>query len=205
MGNLNCRKWTIVSGPGSSEAGCVRENVVVPVDRAQSALVVIDPWASHPNEGFSARLAANIPNLVALINRFRVWGRPIYYDSTGFPIHPSVLANWGPYDHLIAWDPIGGGTQVLNNALNAGGIRNIFWGGYSTNLCLMMKPCGFRKMMPMDWTRKHFIVRDCTIAFESGETLPTQGLWDQSIYEVEYYSHAGIGYSTTLQDVEGWV
>jgi hypothetical protein len=193
--DITARTWDIVSGPGSSESNCSRRELQVGFDSSKTALVVIDPWASHPNDGWAARASVTMPNLLQVIQKFRSAGRPIYYDSTGMPIHPMVLEGAGYFDHFIKWDPMGGGTEVLNNHLIQGGVSSIFWAGYSANLCLLTKPCGFRHAMPKDWSRQHFLVRDATIAFESADTLAQQTLWDAACYEVEYYPN---GYSCTV-------
>ncbi len=200
MALLLARTWEMTAGPGSSEMGnSRRRDVTVEFLKSQSALVVIDPWAHHPNEGWLARAGANIPYLVRLIETFRRAGRPIFYDPTGLEMHPAVLSGWGPHDNLIPWDQSGGGTQDLNQRLIANNVRTIFWGGYATNLCLMSKPSGFREMLKTDWDRQHIIVRDATVAFETEETLAEQRLLDAAIYEVEYYPK---GFSSTVEACE---
>ncbi len=196
---ITARTWDTTSGRGSSEANSLRREVQVAFNASQAALVVIDPWASHPNEGWAARMSENLPNLLRAIQKFRSRGRPIFYDSTGLAIHPDILAGTGPFDHYIEWDPAGGGTDVLNSLLIQKGITSVFWAGYCANLCLMHKPCGFRHIMPRDWSRLHFLVRDATIAFESGDTLAQQSLLDAACYEVEYYEN---GYSCTVSALQ---
>jgi len=198
VARLRARTWNVVMGPDSSESDCTRGEVVLTLAIESTALVVIDPWADHPNQGWYRRAAANVPRLLRLIQLFRGHERPIFYDATGRPVHGSILEGAGPHDHFIEWDPMGGGTRVLDGMLKERQVRTIFWAGYSANLCLMTKPCGFRQIMPTDWDRRHFLVRDATVAFESNDTLGSQALLDAACYEVEYYPN---GYSTTVDDV----
>jgi hypothetical protein len=199
MAVLSARTWNQVVGPDASERDCGRAKVSVPLEIAQCALIVIDAWATHPNAGWQARMATNIPKLRTLVEAFRALRRPTFYDPTGLPMHPDILAGWGADDHMIAWEPLGGGTQVIGDLLKAAGIRTIFWAGYATNLCLMHKPCGFRKVMPLDWDRLQVLVRDATIASESAETLATEALHDATCYEVEYYPN---GFTSTVLEVQ---
>lgn len=200
MSILNARTWNVsASGPGSTEKDYVREPASVAFDIEHSALVIIDAWATHPNEGWAAREAQNIPNLLRLINAFRAKKRPIFYDPTGVPMNQPILDGWTQYDHVIDWESSGDGTNILNNLLIQSNVNAIFWGGYAANLCLMHKPCGFRNIMPKDWSRLQFLVRDATIGQESSETLAEQRLWDAACYEVEYYHN---GYSCTVESIE---
>ncbi|MDX1487557.1 MAG: hypothetical protein R3268_05100 [Acidiferrobacterales bacterium] len=196
--DISARSWKIVEGPGSDESQCAREPVTVGIESSNVALIVIDAWESHPNEGWCTRLNENMPKLVTLIEVFRNAGRPIIYDSTGFTIHSSIRECWSNYDHHIEWDPKGGGTEVVDKMLREWGIDSVFWAGYSTNLCLMSKPAGFRKVRSLDWGRKMFLVRDATIALEAADTLETQALWDAACYEVEYDPN---GFSCTVAQV----
>jgi hypothetical protein len=109
-----------------------------------------------------------------------------------------ILEGAGPLDHFIEWDQLGGGTSILNKLLIRRGITTIFWAGYATNICLMSKPCGFRNIMPKDWDRLHFLVRDATIGMESGDTLAEERLWDAACYEIEYYPN---GYTCTISAI----
>jgi hypothetical protein len=195
---IRARTWNIALSEGSSEHDCKRSEVPQPFESEKTALVVIDPWAAHPNEGWLERARRNMPNLVRLIQLFRNHHRPIYYDSTGLPIHESILAGAGPFDHFLEWDPAAG-TTTLNALLVEGDIQNIFWGGYAANLCLMSKPRGIRKIMSQHARRLHFLVRDATIAFESDETLEGERLLDAACYEVEYYPN---GFSCTVDAVD---
>ncbi len=139
-----------------------------------------------------------MPALLSVLEACRIHGRPVFHDPTGLPIHASVLEGWDANDRLIAWDPLGGGTAVLDGHLRELGITTILWAGFSANLCLLAKPCGFRKMLETDWTRTHVLVRDATTAFEAADTAATRALWDAACYEVEYYPN---GYSVLAADL----
>lgn len=192
------RTWNIVRGPGTAEQDCSRAELEKLIRLEETALIVIDPWANHPNEGWFSRATQIVPNLVRLIDAFRAYRRPVFYDSTSLPIHDSILTGMGPHDIVIPWDQMGGGTEVLNRLLIEKGVRTLFWAGFATNLCLMAKPCGFRHIMPKDWDRLHFLVRDATIAFEARDTLMEERLQDAACYEVEYHPN---GYSCTVEAV----
>ena len=194
---LRARTWIVSPFPGCTERDCARSEVSCAVLK-EGTLVVIDPWADHENKGLIERGRPRMHNLVRLIQLFRAHGRPIYYDATGKPIHPLIIETAGAFDHFLEWDPGGGGTQVLLRLLGDAGIRTVFWGGFHANLCIMHKPCGIRNIMPADWGRLHFLVRDATCALESSETLDGERLLDAACYEVEYYQN---GYTCTVSAV----
>jgi nicotinamidase-related amidase len=175
-----------------------RVEVALELEWSRSALVLIDVWDTHPNAAFRAELEAAMPALRSVLKAYRAHDRPVFHDATGLAIHPSVLEGWGSSDQLIAWDPMGGGTSVLDRHLREARITTIVWAGFSTNLCLMSKPCGFRKMLTTDWSRTHVLVRDATAAFEAADTAATRSLWDAACYEVEYYPN---GYSVLAADL----
>jgi hypothetical protein len=193
---LSARTW---SSPQDARSDWPRRaNVVLELEWPRSALVLIDVWDTHPNAAFRQELEAAMPALRSVLEAYRAYGRPVFHDATGLAIHPSVLEGWGSTDLLIEWDPMGGGTAVLDRHLRDLGITTMVWAGFSTNLCLMTKPCGFRKMLETDWSRTHVLVRDATAAFEAADTAATRALWDAACYEVEYYPN---GYSVLAADL----
>lgn len=195
---ITARTWNITVGPGSSEQNSRRIEVDVEFDINKSTLIVIDPWDEHPNEGWFQRCSKNMPSLVRLINAFREVKINIYYDSTGIPVNSDIMIGAGCNDIFIEWDQLGRGADILNNMLAKHGIDVIFWSGHAANICLMNKPCGFRNIVPKNWHRKHFMVRDATIAFESNDTIVSESLLDAACYEVEYYPN---GYTCTIDSV----
>jgi nicotinamidase-related amidase len=195
---LSARTWSAPQDARSDWPG--RVNMALELEWSRSALVLIDVWDTHPNAAFRQELEAVMPALRSVVETCRAHGRPVFHDPTGMQIHPSVAQGWGSNDHLIEWDPMGGGTAVLDRHLRELGITTILWAGFSTNLCLLTKPCGFRKMLETDWSRTHVLVRDATAAFEAADTAPTRGLWDAACYEIEYYPN---GYSVLAEDLLG--
>jgi hypothetical protein len=193
---VSARTWSAPQDARSDWPG--RVEVALELEWSRSALVLIDVWDTHPNAAFRQELEAAMPALRSVLREYRAHGRPVFHDASGLAIHPSVLEGWGSSDELIAWDSMGGGTAVLDGHLREAGITTIVWAGFSTNLCLMSKPCGFRKMLATDWSRTHVLVRDATAAFEAADTAATRSLWDAACYEVEYYPK---GYSVLAADL----
>jgi hypothetical protein len=194
---VSARTW---SAPGEEARSDWpgRVDVRLDLEWSRSALVLIDVWDSHPNAAFRQELEEAMPALRSVLEGYRAHGRPVFHDPTGLSIHPSVLEGWSSNDQLIEWDQMGGGTAVLDGHLRELGVTTIVWAGFSTNLCLMAKPCGFRKMLETDWSRTHVLVRDATAALEAANTAATRALWDAACYEVEYYPN---GYSVLAADL----
>ena len=193
---VSARTWSAPRDAGFDWPG--RAEAALELEWSRSALVLIDVWDAHPNAAFRREFEETMPALLEVLEAYRTHGRPVFHDPTGLPIHPSVLEGWGANDRLIAWDPLGGGTAVLDGQLVELGITTIVWAGFSTNLCLMTKACGFRKMLETDWSRTHVLVRDATVAFEAADTAAARSLWDAACYEVEYHP---TGYSVLTADL----
>lgn len=98
------------------EKDCAHSEAFPSFAKELTALVVIDPWAQHEDEGCWRRAAPSMRNLVRLIHIFTKSGRPIYYDASGLPIHSSIQAGARICDHFLEWYPKGGGTAALNSA-----------------------------------------------------------------------------------------
>jgi nicotinamidase-related amidase len=193
---VSARTWTSPRAAGFDWPG--RAETTLALAWPRSALVLIDVWDTHQNATFREEQELAMPALLSVLEACRMHGRPVFHDSTGLTMHAAVLEGWGANDRLITWDPLGGGTAVLDGHLRELGITTILWAGFSTNLCLLAKPCGFRKMLETDWTRTHVLVRDATAAFEAADTAATRALWDAACYEVEYYPN---GYSVLAGDL----
>lgn len=198
MLSLAARTWDTTPFPGSSEFDCVRSEVQIQFSLESTALIVIDPWADHPNEGLHRRGQPRLENLVRLIEVFRRNERPIFYDATGMPIDPRVLQGVGRFDHFLEWDEAGQTGFRLQEQLIANRIQTLFWGGFHANLCVMDKPCGIRHILPRDRSRLGFLVRDATAALESAYTLEGEHLLDAVCYELEYHPN---GYTCTVDAI----
>lgn len=173
----------------------------IDLDLAEVGLILIDVWDEEaivsPWPGTIVDRLEALKRLMKLVAEFRRLGLPIFHDHTGFPIHQELLRGWSTSDFLIEWYSQGGGTEIMHQLLQKHGVRTIFWAGFSANVCLVAKPCGFRKILETDWDRRHVVVRDCTAGLESESTQATRALRDAAIYEIEYLP---LGWSTTSDD-----
>ena len=122
-----------------------RVEVELELNWSRSALVLIDVWDTHPNASFGQAMELAMPAVQSVLEGYRKRCKPVFHDLTGLAMHPWVLAGWGLNDRVIPWDPMGGGTAVLDGHLRELGITTIVWAGFATNLCRMSKPCGFRR------------------------------------------------------------
>lgn len=115
------------------------------VNPAATALVIIDPWASHPNDGWAARASANlISHLVPLLSACRSAGMRIVFAPTGRPIHPAVAPL--PNETVIATPSSNTDDVALDQALVSWGVDTVLYAGYASNMCVLEKPASARHL-----------------------------------------------------------
>ncbi len=155
------------------------------------ALILIDVWAYHPNDGFMARQEENVRNrIVPLLQAARDLGIVVIHAPHGNPIHPEVHPRDGEivlneYDYIT----------VFNNLRNRG-IKTLIYAGYASNMCVLVRPIGIIQAKGQNFDV--ILVRDATIAVEAPESLDGKWAHEMSVLFVEL----NFGYSTTVNEFQ---
>lgn len=135
------------------------------------AFLLMDVWHKHPNDGWRIRGEANIQNFLSpLLQRLRVNSATILHAYHGQPQHPLALTcerEWDLHrDQLETAD-------ALVPKLREHNIENIFYAGYVSNWCILNRDVGLINLKRNNFNV--YLIRDCSIAFETSETL--EGEW----------------------------
>ena len=167
------------------------------LDVKRTALILIDVWKSHPNKGWLARAAENIENkLVPLLHLSRSRNLKIVHCPHSNEIAEAVR----PRANEFVVDADSGSeadwTNALHDHLQENGIKTLLYAGYASNWCLLHRPTGIIAMNKLKY--EIILVRDCTIAFETPETLDGEWANKVTINTVEYQW----GATTMLKDLE---
>jgi nicotinamidase-related amidase len=141
------------------------------LDLNKTALILIDVWADHPNDGWAERARENTrTKIVPLLELARKQGMIIIHAPNGGTINPDVC----PQEGEIILDTAGIRTKdAFHEFLKAKGIDTLLYAGYASNWCLLNRISGIFWMAQLDYNI--ILVRDATIAFETPETL--DGEW----------------------------
>jgi nicotinamidase-related amidase len=160
----------------------------------KTALVLIDVWADHPNDGWLARERANIKaKIVPLLALARKHNMIIIYSPNGGTICPDACPQKGEIDlHAAGINT----TAAFHQLLQEKGIDTLLYAGYDSNWCLLNRPSGIFWMSQLDYNI--ILVRDATIAMETAETL--DGEWANKV--VINMIESEWGRSTTLADLQ---
>ncbi len=158
-----------------------------------AALIVMDAWEEHPNEGFGKRVRLNVEEkLVPLIKIARSKGILIIYAMHG--VAQSKALSVEGKDVKSDYSD----TAKFHEFLQAKGIKTLFYTGYASNLCLLFRPVGIVPMSGYD-LYKIIVVRDCTLAYETPDSLQEQWCSYAAINIIE----TAFGESTTLEHFQG--
>lgn len=156
------------------------------------ALILIDVWQDHPVPGWMARSEHNVRSgLVPLVSAARDQGVLIVHCPHGRAIHQLLE----PLPGEMVTD--GAGEQArLVNVLRKAGVRRLFYGGYASNMCILSRPVGLIAMSQQGFDVT--LVRDASLAVETGETLEGEHLHGAAVNMVE------VNWGTTI-DVAGFI
>ncbi|MBP7216604.1 MAG: hypothetical protein KBA46_04895 [Candidatus Omnitrophica bacterium] len=164
------------------------------LDLSKTALILIDVWDYHPNDGSLSRLKKNISEkVVPLVEWARNNGVQVVHAAHRSKI--SSLISVLPQD--INLDEQDSDHENLAVLLHNKGIETLLYAGYASNMCLINRGVGIyimRRLHQFDI----LVVRDCTLAFEMPETLDKQWCNLVAINMIE----ANWGASTTLDDLQ---
>jgi nicotinamidase-related amidase len=133
-------------------------------------LLLIDTWEKAANTGWLNRVKAHqkskIQPLLELMRTHRV---PIVHAPHGQPIAPILAPHPGEFVVDFVPSSFEASRDKLHQQLQSRGIRTLFYAGYASNWCLMHRPTGIIAMAFLGY--EIVLIRDCTIAFETPETL----------------------------------
>ena len=154
-----------------------------------TAIVLIDIWAYHPNDGYAERMAVNIENkIVPLLDLARKHNMTIIHAPTSHEISNKA----SPIDgELVESYP-----DKLKRYLEQNNISTLIYAGYASNMCLLTKPAGMFNMARLGYNI--ILLRDCTIAFELPNTLESEF----SNYIAISIMELSIGKTSTLDDLQ---
>jgi nicotinamidase-related amidase len=169
----------------------VEYEISVPI--SQIALILIDVWADHPNDGWRERERKNIQErLLPLVEAARKSGMLIVHSPHGRPIHPSVK----PLPQEVVVDGENEQSELLA-LLRKRQIKYLLYAGYATNMCVLTRPTGIIEMARAGYAGRIILVRDATIAVEPPEFLKSELAHKAAVHMVENLW----GMSTTVDDV----
>ena len=157
---------------------------------SEIAFILIDVWAYHPIEGWMERAEVNIQDrLYPLLREARKAGVYIIHAAHGNEIHPLAT----PQEGEMILDSQYDAYQLFEELRNKG-IKTIIYAGYTTNMCVLVRPVGMigAKMQGFDV----ILVRDATIAVETPESFDGEWAHKMAVHFVE----ANLGYTTTVED-----
>lgn len=161
------------------------------LDMNKTALILIDVWKEHPNDGWLKRAQKNIKYKVApLVKLFRKHNMIIIHAAHGREQQIKPLPN----EYIVVGDNYD--LAELNKSLKNYGITTLLYAGYASNMCITHRPIGILNMYQFGY--EIILVRDCTIAFESPETLNGEWTNKAAIYKVELQW----GSTTTLDNLQ---
>lgn len=155
----------------------------------ETAVVLIDVWASHPNDGLAERINQNIQaKLLPLVKAARKAGLLIIHAPHGLPVHPSVKPLLGEII-LNDYD-----ADLVFAQLKRKGIKTLIYAGYAVNMCVVNRPIGI-----IEASRRGFniiLVRDATIALETPESLNSEWAHKMAVNMIEI----NWGWTTTVDE-----
>lgn len=165
------------------------------LDLDKTALIVVDAWAHHPNDGWLKRAQENMKSkLRPLLDLARYHNMIIIHA----PNKGEIADIAKPLQGEFVVDSMNqlADTTELDDYLKAHNITTLLYAGYSSNFCLLSRPTGIIKMYQLGYDIT--LVRDCTIAFEMPETLDTETANLVTINLIENLW----GATTTLEDLQ---
>ncbi len=141
----------------------------------ECAFLLMDVWARHPNDGWRTRGEQNVQHhLAPLLNRLRASRATILHAWHGQQQHELAQTLPGEWDlHSEGLET----CEALSKKLTDSGIRYLFYTGYASNWCILNRDVGMINMKKAGF--QVFLIRDCSLAFETRETLP--GEWAHNV------------------------
>lgn len=158
---------------------------------SQLALILMDVWADHPNDGWRARQNANISAaLLPLVQGARRQHVLVVHSPNGLEIDGRVK----PLPDEVVVDGPDQQAQLLR-LLRQKDIRYLLYAGYASNMCVLTRPTGISKMAASGF--QIYFVRDASLAIEAPEFVENEMSHKVATYMVEL----NWGATTTVEDV----
>ncbi len=188
------------------------------IDRDRTALIIIDVWERHHNEGWFARAGENIrTKMIPLVDLIRKSGLTIIHiphEYETYGIHPVVRPPGGSEPIVLrsvscpkcqdVSDILADSREiaikdydidVLSRVLRDHDITTLLYAGYASNWCLLHRDAGIITMKKLGFNI--VFIRDCSLAIEMPETLEGELAHKVVTWMIECQH----GPSTTLDDL----
>ena len=161
----------------------------------KTALIIIDAWEYHPNDGWLERSQENMKlKLRPLLELARQHNVLIIHAPHGQEIAGIARPIQGEYT-VQSNNPVDA-TIELDDYLKAHKVATLLYAGYTSNSCILYRPTGIIKMSDLGYDI--ILVRDCTIAFETPDSLNEEWVNKITISTIEHHW----GETTTLEDLQ---
>jgi nicotinamidase-related amidase len=165
------------------------------LDLDKTAIIVVDAWASYPNDGWLNRAQENMSSkLKPLLDLARYHNMIVIHAPNGQEIADIVKPIKDEF--IVDSKNEVPDTTELDSYLQAHHITTLLYAGYASNWCLLNRPTGIFSMKRIGYDI--ILVRDCTIAFEMPETLDSEAANLVIINLIENQ----FGATTTLDDLK---
>ena len=163
------------------------------IDLNKTALILIDVWADHPNDGWLERAKKHtVAKIAPLLQLARNNRMIIIHAPHGQEIAKAVK----PLPDEIILDAAHSTTMEFDNFLKENGLETLIYAGYSSNWCVLHRPVGIINMRQRGYNI--ILLRDCTIGFETPETLNGEWANEVTINIIEYQW----GMTATIDDLK---
>lgn len=196
-----------VSPAYETEADNTLVGVTIEAALSRTALILMDVWDTHANEGHALRVDDNVrSHIVPLLEAGRDSGLLIVHTphlettgkNQGYTHHHLVV----PVNGEIVVDMVSDASRVLARILRARGIDTLLYAGYASNMCVMNNDTGINNMRALGFNI--VLVRDASLSFEF--PLYVGSVEDGAIHKaMVIYIESQYGASTTVKQVVDWL
>jgi nicotinamidase-related amidase len=192
--NLQLRNYHIAADPEKYDTELdsyfVTSQKQIPVKRA--ALILVDVWESGTNDGHTERTKEIFPIIYEVLQAARENHMLVIHAAAQAKEAELVkpLANEVVVDYFNCIPD----DEELDMVLKHYNIHTLFYIGFATNMCILDKPYGMKKMYSLGY--EVILVRDATTGVEFHDTL--DGMWATEL-AIRYVEYA-LGYSCTAYD-----
>jgi len=188
--SLKTRRFNLTTGETTTERDSKHVYSNTELDLDKTALILIDVWDWHPVGGFMKRMASHAKQkIVPLIGLARRHNMIIVHCPHEFPKGIVDGCNPIPGERVIHT-----GTE-LHKYLGGCGVKTLLYAGYAVNWCVFHRPEGIISMRHIGYNI--ILLRDCTLAFETPESLEGEWALKMAVNMVEFQW----GCTTTLDDL----
>lgn len=164
------------------------------IDLNKTALLIIDAWEDHGNDGWRERAKKNQKDsLLPLLELARENNMTVIHAPHGQKI-TSFLAPKSD-ELVLGYDNRLENTAEFDGYLAAHGITTLLYAGYALNWCMINRPVAMTQMNRLGYNT--ILVRDATVAMETPESLSGELVY----YALVNIADSQLGGSTTVADI----